>query len=320
MGSVTHPSRARGHGRDGADPLRRGLPRVEHGDRLSLANANSPMVWDSTMLGAAKAYAEANQAVLITPFILAGAMSPATVVGDRARRRSPSRSPGWRSASSCGPGAPVDPRLVRLVDVDAVGRADVRHAGAGADPLRDGGARAAARRPVPLGRRADGVEDRRRAGGLRVGEHDAADDARRRQLRPPRGRLARGRARDGLREVHPRRRPGRRRGTRSRRASTCPRTARRSTRSSRTSRARTSSATRTRSRTSRRAFYRSSNADNGSFEQWELEGAQDANVRANATWKKMLAEYEAPPIDDAVDEELREWIERKKASFPDSNA
>jgi trimethylamine--corrinoid protein Co-methyltransferase len=68
------------------------------------------------------------------------------------------------------------------------------------------------------------------------------------------------------------------------------------------------------------AFWRSSNADNGSFEQWDLDGAQDANVRANATWKKMLAEYEAPPIDDAVDEELREFVERKKASFPDSNA
>jgi trimethylamine--corrinoid protein Co-methyltransferase len=33
----------------------------------------------------------------------------------------------------------------------------------------------------------------------------------------------------------------------------------------------------------------------------------------------MLAEYEAPPIDEAVDAELLEWIERKKASFPDSN-
>ena len=42
-------------------------------------------------------------------------------------------------------------------------------------------------------------------------------------------------------------------------------------------------------------------------------------MRANAIWKKMLAEYEAPAIDDARDEELREWIERKKASFPDSN-
>jgi trimethylamine--corrinoid protein Co-methyltransferase len=33
----------------------------------------------------------------------------------------------------------------------------------------------------------------------------------------------------------------------------------------------------------------------------------------------MLAEYEAPAIDEDVDEQLREWIERKKASFPDSN-
>jgi trimethylamine:corrinoid methyltransferase-like protein len=34
----------------------------------------------------------------------------------------------------------------------------------------------------------------------------------------------------------------------------------------------------------------------------------------------MLAEYEPPPIDDAVDQELREFVERQKASFPDSNA
>jgi trimethylamine--corrinoid protein Co-methyltransferase len=67
------------------------------------------------------------------------------------------------------------------------------------------------------------------------------------------------------------------------------------------------------------AFYRSSVADNNSFEQWEAEGAKDADVRAEAVWKRMLAEYEPPSIDDAKDEELREWIERKKASFPDSN-
>ena len=36
-------------------------------------------------------------------------------------------------------------------------------------------------------------------------------------------------------------------------------------------------------------------------------------------WKRALAEYEQPPLDDSVSEELREWIERKKASFPDSN-
>jgi trimethylamine--corrinoid protein Co-methyltransferase len=67
------------------------------------------------------------------------------------------------------------------------------------------------------------------------------------------------------------------------------------------------------------AFYRSSVADNNSFEQWELEGALETTNRANPIWKKMLAEYEAPPIDDAVDQELQDWIERQKASFPDSN-
>jgi trimethylamine---corrinoid protein Co-methyltransferase len=33
----------------------------------------------------------------------------------------------------------------------------------------------------------------------------------------------------------------------------------------------------------------------------------------------MLAGYQPPPIDEAVDEELREWVQRRKASFPDSN-
>jgi trimethylamine--corrinoid protein Co-methyltransferase len=43
-------------------------------------------------------------------------------------------------------------------------------------------------------------------------------------------------------------------------------------------------------------------------------------MRANVIWKRMLTEYEEPAIDEAKDEELREWIDRKKASFPDSNA
>jgi trimethylamine---corrinoid protein Co-methyltransferase len=56
-----------------------------------------------------------------------------------------------------------------------------------------------------------------------------------------------------------------------------------------------------------------------SFEQWEAEGGQDADVRANTAWNRALASYEAPSIDEAVDEELREWIDRRKASVADSN-
>ena len=47
----------------------------------NLINANSPMVFDDTMLGAAKVYARNNQACVVSPFILAGAMSPVTVAG-----------------------------------------------------------------------------------------------------------------------------------------------------------------------------------------------------------------------------------------------
>jgi trimethylamine--corrinoid protein Co-methyltransferase len=68
------------------------------------------------------------------------------------------------------------------------------------------------------------------------------------------------------------------------------------------------------------AFYRSTIADNNSVEQWEAEGALDAVQRANRLWKKMLAEYEAPPLDPGIDEALREFIAKKKASMPDAFA
>ena len=66
------------------------------------------------------------------------------------------------------------------------------------------------------------------------------------------------------------------------------------------------------------AFYRSSIADNNSYEQWEEDGAKDACMRANALYKKMLAEYEAPPLDPAIDESLTAFITQKKDSMPDA--
>jgi trimethylamine---corrinoid protein Co-methyltransferase len=67
------------------------------------------------------------------------------------------------------------------------------------------------------------------------------------------------------------------------------------------------------------AFYRAETADNNSFEQWQEAGSLDAAQRANAVWKRMLREYEAPPIDPGVDEELQAFIAKRKASFPDSD-
>jgi trimethylamine--corrinoid protein Co-methyltransferase len=66
------------------------------------------------------------------------------------------------------------------------------------------------------------------------------------------------------------------------------------------------------------AFYRSSIADNNSYEQWLAEGEQDAAKRANTLWKKMLAEYEAPAIDPGIDEALQAYVRQRKDSMPDA--
>jgi trimethylamine--corrinoid protein Co-methyltransferase len=47
----------------------------------SLINANSPLVWDKTMLDALKVYAMNNQAVMCSPFSMAAASTPASNVG-----------------------------------------------------------------------------------------------------------------------------------------------------------------------------------------------------------------------------------------------
>ncbi|HIP80546.1 MAG TPA: trimethylamine methyltransferase, partial [Kiloniellaceae bacterium] len=64
--------------------------------------------------------------------------------------------------------------------------------------------------------------------------------------------------------------------------------------------------------------YRSSIADNNSFEQWEAEGAQDAYRRANTLYKKMLADYQAPALDPALDEALQAFIRQRKDAMPDA--
>ena len=67
------------------------------------------------------------------------------------------------------------------------------------------------------------------------------------------------------------------------------------------------------------AFYRSSIADNNSFEQWQEEGSLDAAARANRQWKEALASYEQPDIDPVIDEALNDYMTRRKSSFPDQN-
>ncbi len=80
MGSVTSRARAE-------DSL--AMAKMLFGDEFvdqntvmtSLANGNSPLVWDATMLDAVKVYSAANQAMLFSPFVLGGASTPASVIG-----------------------------------------------------------------------------------------------------------------------------------------------------------------------------------------------------------------------------------------------
>jgi len=316
MGSVTHPDRA-------SDTV--AMARIVFGAErlerdcviLSLINANSPLVWDSTMLGAARVYAEANQATLMTPFILAGAMSPATVAGTAAQTLAEALA-GMAYVQLVRPGAPVvfgsfassmsmqsgaptfgtpEPALVLYALAACARRLGV--------PFRSGGALTAAKvpdaqaafesantmQPTMLGgvnfvlHVAGWLE-----GGLCMGyekfvlDNDQAGAwhafARGVDLSPN------GQALDAIIANGP--------GQHF------------------LGSAHTLANFET-------AFWRSQVADANSFEQWDLEGSRDAAQRANALWKKTLADYQPPPIDDAVDQDLREWIERRKASFPDSN-
>lgn len=67
------------------------------------------------------------------------------------------------------------------------------------------------------------------------------------------------------------------------------------------------------------ALFRPLNADNNSFEQWQSEGGRDAAQRANAQWKRTLADYEDPGLDPSIDEELKAYMARVKATQPDLN-
>jgi trimethylamine--corrinoid protein Co-methyltransferase len=65
------------------------------------------------------------------------------------------------------------------------------------------------------------------------------------------------------------------------------------------------------------AFFEPPISNNDSFEQWRDAGSLSSEQRATSRWKSTLANYEAPPIDDAVDEALREFVARRKAEMPD---
>lgn len=60
------------------------------------------------------------------------------------------------------------------------------------------------------------------------------------------------------------------------------------------------------------AFYSPILSDWRNFESWREAGAPDAATRATALWKQVLADYEPPPLDPAVDEALQAYVAQAK--------
>jgi trimethylamine--corrinoid protein Co-methyltransferase len=316
MGSVTHPSRAQ----DSVDMVKILFgPETLEQDHviMGLANANSPMSWDFNMLGSAKVYAENNQIMLITPFILGGAMAPVTVAAAATQTLAEALA-GMAFCQIVRPGAPVifgsfassmsmqtgaptfgtpEPQLVLYVLAALSRRLGV--------PFRSGGNFTASKVPDYqaayesaisfMSTMQAGVNFNLHTagwleGGLAIGYEKFILDAD--QASMAQAFLSgvdltdNGYALQAMLDGGP-----------GQHFLGSPHTL----------------------ANFETAFWRSEISNNDSFEQWELDGALDAAQRANRRWKQQLAAYEEPGLDEAVHEELREWMDKRRASFPDSD-
>jgi len=315
MGSVTAPERAE----DTVEMAKIvfGADFVENNTVvISLINANSPMTYDDTMLGALKVYARANQACIVTPFILSGAMAPVTPAGVMTQTLAEALA-GLAFAQLVRPGAPVvlgsfassismqsgaptfgtpEPALVLYGMAELARRLGV--------PFRSGGSLCGAKLPdaqaahessqtlVPTV--SAGTNFVLHAAGWLEGglvssyEKFAIDADQLGMMQVFAGGYdlsENGQAMDAIREVGP-----------GSHFLGCAHT----------------------QANFETAFYRSAVADNNSFEQWQAEGGLDTARRANALWKKWLADYEAPALDPAVDEALQAFVRQRKESMPDA--
>ncbi len=315
MGSVTHPDRALDS--IAMAKLVFGADFVDQNCVLiNLINANSPMVFDGTMLGALKAYARAGQATVISPFILSGAMSPVTVVGTLTQILAEA-AVGMAFAQLCRPGAPVvfgtfASSISMQSGAPTFGTPEPAHVLFGAAqlarrlkvPFRSGGGLCGSKAPdaqaayesantlwpTLLG----GVNFCLHAAGWLEGglvssyEKFMIDADQLTMLQKFAEGIDfsdNGQALDAIQEVGP-----------GSHYLGCAHT----------------------QANFETAFWRSALADNNSFEQWRDDGSKDITVRANAAWKKQLAAYQAPALDEGIDEALRDFMTKKKATLPDT--
>ncbi|MBW8635975.1 trimethylamine methyltransferase family protein [Hoeflea sp. WL0058] len=315
MGSVTAPERAE----DSVE-----MCKILFGESfvdencvlINLINANSPMVFDETMLGAAKVYARNNQACIISPFILAGAMSPVTVAGTLTqilvevlagaaftqliRPGAPVVFGTFAASISMQSGAPTfgtpEPSLVSYGAAQLARRSGL--------PFRTGGSLCGSKVPdAQAAHESAATLNMTLLAGTNFALHSAGwlegglvssyekfmiDQDQLGMMQ----KFAAGvdlsenaQALDAIREVGP-----------GSHYLGCAHT----------------------QANFETAFYASALTDNNSFEQWQIEGEKRIENRANEACRQWLQSYQPPDLDPGVDDGLNAFIAHKKESMPDA--
>jgi len=315
MGSVTEPSRAQ----DSIEmcEILFGKEFVQENTVMtSLINVNSPLTFDDVMMGAMEVYAANNQACILSPFIVGGAMAPVSVAGTLTQVLAEVLA-GIAYNQMIRPGAPVIfGAFVTSIDMNSgaptFGTPEASHILYGAGqlarrlglPFRSGGGLCGSKLPdaqaayetahtlnaALLG----GVNFMLHAcgwleGGLVSSFEKFVLDADQLGVLHH---VARGvaydenaQAMDAIREVGP---GGHYLGCAHTQANF------------------------------KDAFWRTNVLDYKPFETWDEEGARDSMTLASAKVKSMLDTYEKPAIDPEIEAALVAYVENKKASMPDS--
>jgi trimethylamine---corrinoid protein Co-methyltransferase len=315
MGSVTEPSRAQ----DSVDMcnILFGADFVQQNTVMtSLININSPMTFDDVMMGALKVFAENNQAAIISPFIVGGAMAPVSVAGTLTQVLAEVMA-GIAYSQLIRKGAPVIfGAFVTSIDMNSgaptFGTPEAAHITYGAGqlarrmklPFRSAGSFCGSKLPdaqaayetansLNMGL-LSGVNFMLHAcgwleGGLVSSFEKFVMDA---DQLGTLHHLARGiemdenaQALDAIREVGP---GGHYLGCAHTQANF------------------------------KQAFWKSDLLDYKPFETWSDEGSRDTQTLATARVEKLLGDYVQPPMDPAIREALDAFVAERKAAEPDS--
>ncbi|WP_371168661.1 trimethylamine methyltransferase family protein [Aliiroseovarius sp. 2305UL8-7] len=315
MGSVTAPERAQDSIEMSEILFGKDFVR-DNTVMTSLININSPMQFDDVMMGALEVFAANNQASIISPFIVGGAMAPVSVAGTLTQVLAEVLA-GVAYSQLIRKGAPVIAgTFVSSIDMNSgaptFGTPEAAHVTYGAGqlfrrmglPYRSAGSFNGSKLPdaqaayetsnsLNMGLLA-GVNFMLHAagwleGGLVASFEKFVMDA---DQLGTLHHLAQGvqvdenaQAMDAIREVGP---GGHYLGCAHTQANF------------------------------KSAFWRSDLLDYKPFETWEEEGARDTQALATAKVAKMLNDYQQPGLDPGIAEGLRDYVATKKESMPDA--